>query len=105
MQFFFCDVFDVPDISSVQDKIKNGSIVNVSNKTFDEKMLVDDNDVKENLLYHLIWRLLFGIRATKIHAFEYATGNGAYTFDALLLHMKTSSFYKFGFINTTEDEC
>lgn len=109
MQCFFCDVYDVPDISFVQKRLKDNCIVNIIDRTFNEKALCFECVLKDNLLYHLIWRIIFGIRATKIQAYEYAVScnnnSECYTFAKLIHHMKNQTFFRFGHIALNIDEC
>lgn len=97
MQYFFCDLYDVPDISIIYHRVR--VLVDMENGTFDESLLAHEPLLKDNMRFNFVWRSIFGIHATKMHAYEYANLRLPYEFSSLLNHFKTATFLKFGRIH------
>lgn len=97
MQFFFCDIYDVPDISFIHERL--ASMISIDHGTFDESALASDQLVTNNLIYHFVWRGVMGVQPTKIQAYDYSLSGTSYELEGLLDHLKATTFMKLGFIS------
>lgn len=97
MQFFFCDIYDVPDISSIHQRL--AAMIDTDHGTFDESALASEQLIKDNLRYHFVWRVVMGVRPTKIQAYEYSICETNYDLESIVKHIKITTFMRLGYIS------
>lgn len=96
MDFFLCDLFDVPNIGSIDDFTV---LINTETNTLQYESIYKHPRIHFNLMVSKIWTEVYGVPPSKIHTFQIAQAvydnGGQWTVDNILRYIRENTFMKY----------